>query len=513
MGLKLVHELWHGIATQKYGGVVPEWGVQIIAWISPMTYVDASSSWRFPNRWHRIKVAAAGMYVELLLAVAALHLWTVTEPGLLREICFNVLISASMITLLFNANPLMRFDGYYIFSDLLDLRNLGQRGQQAFTWLNRRLFLGAKHASLPPVVRKRFFTYLTYGVASWCWRILVTIGLMALAAHLFHGMGLLPLLIAGVLGVAGFLHSAVSFFKPSEKAGHIPWGTAWWRIGLGLLVVVAALLFIQINPSAAGLAVVEYPGKAVVRAEVPGFMARQYVKDGQRVEKGQQLIDLANEPEVVQLEMYHAQLGLSETKARMLYLTGRFEEWQTEQQKTAGLKEKVAVQQKRVRAMEVRSPISGRVHAPGLPQQRAHSLTPAILCSRSSPMRPLSFSSRCVSRTFNASARNWRLPPGPSASGCWAGPVNITRSSAGRRRRPPWRCPARCWHHLRTGRSRCAASASERPPPTSRGLPGGLTGPSLSPTTTPSSPKPSGRTWSCCNPDSPCTPPPRRRQT
>lgn len=370
VGLKLVHELWHGIATQKYGGVVPEWGVQIIAWISPMTYVDASSSWRFPNRWHRIKVAAAGMYVELLLAVAALHLWTVTEPGLLREICFNVLISASMITLLFNANPLMRFDGYYIFSDLLDLRNLGQRGQQAFTWLNRRLFLGAKHASLPPVVRKRFFTYLTYGVASWCWRILVTIGLMALAAHLFHGMGLLPLLIAGVLGVAGFLHSAVSFFKPSEKAGHIPWGTAWWRIGLGLLVVVAALLFIQINPSAAGLAVVEYPGKAVVRAEVPGFMARQYVKDGQRVEKGQQLIDLANEPEVVQLEMYHAQLGLSETKARMLYLTGRFEEWQTEQQKTAGLKEKVAVQQKRVRAMEVRSPISGRVHAPGLPQQR-----------------------------------------------------------------------------------------------------------------------------------------------
>ncbi|WP_050025559.1 biotin/lipoyl-binding protein [Verrucomicrobium sp. BvORR034] len=368
--LKLVHELWHGIATQKYGGVVPEWGVQVIAWISPMTYVDASSSWRFPSRWHRIKVAAAGMYVELLLAVTALHVWTITEPGLLRELCFNVLVSASMITLLFNANPLMRFDGYYIFSDLLDLRNLGQRGQQAFTWLNRRIFLGAKSASLPPVVRKRFFTYLTYGAASWCWRILVTIGLMALAAHMFHGMGLLPLLIAGVLGVAGLLHSLISFFKPTERTGHIPWATAWWRIGLAVLAVATALVFIQINPTSAGLAVVEYPGKSVVRAEVPGFVARQYVTDGQRVEKGQILVDLANEAEVTQLEMYHAQLALSETKARIFYLTERFEEWQTEQQKSTGLKEKLMVQQKRVRAMEVRAPISGRVHAPGLPQQR-----------------------------------------------------------------------------------------------------------------------------------------------
>lgn len=378
--LKLIHELWHGIATQKFGGSVPEWGVQLIAWISPMTYVDASSSWSFPSRWQRITVAAAGMYVELLLAVAALHVWTVSDPGLPREICFNVLVSASMITLLFNANPLMRFDGYYIASDLLDLRNLGQRGQQAFTWLNRRIFLGARSTSLPPVVRKRFFTYLLYGAAAWCWRILVTIGLMALAAHLFHGMGLLPLLVAGVLGVAGLLHSVASFFKPSERTSHIPWGSAWWRIALGVAAAAASLVFIQINPTAPGLAVVEHPGKAVVRAETPGFVAGIQVRDGQRVEKGQVLLDLANETEVTLLEMYHAQLAQSQSRARMLYLMENLEEWQTELQKAEGLKEKVAVQQKRVGALVLRAPISGRLHAPGLKQQ------PGTYCDTGHPI-------------------------------------------------------------------------------------------------------------------------------
>jgi putative peptide zinc metalloprotease protein len=368
--LKLIHELWHGIATQKYGGVVPEWGVQLIAWISPMTYVDASSSWSFPSRWHRITVAAAGMYVELLLAVGALHLWTVTEPGFLNEICFNVLVSASMITLLFNANPLMRFDGYYIFSDLLNLRNLGQRGQQAFSWLNRRVFLGAKSASLPPVVRKRFLTYILYGAGAWCWRIIVTIGLMALAARLFHGMGLLPLLLAFVLGTASLVHSTVVFFKPTERSGHIPWGRASWRIGLAVLAAGAALTFIQINPAAAGLAVVEYPGKAIVRAETPGFVSTLHTADQEAVAQGQLLLTLGNESETAQLAMDEAQLALSEARARMLYLTENLEEWQLEVQRLEGLKERVSVQQKRVRALEVRAPVAGRVHAPPLIHQK-----------------------------------------------------------------------------------------------------------------------------------------------
>lgn len=367
--LKLIHEMWHGIATQKHGGVVPEWGLQIIAWISPLTYVDASSSWGFSSRWQRITVAAAGMYVELLIAVAALHIWTISEPGLLKELCFNVLVSASMITLIFNANPLMRFDGYYIFSDLFDLRNLAQRGQQAFVWLNRRLFLGAKNTPLSASVRKRFTLFFAYGAAAWLWRIVITLGLLALAANLFHGLGLIPLLLTAVLCLASMLHSVFLFFSPNEIAGKIPWRSAGWRIGLATLAVGAALTLITINPTAAGLAVVEYPGKSILRAETPGFVAVIHCADGDTVTPGQMLVSLSNEDEQARLRLFESQLDHSQAQARMLYLRENLDDWQTEQQKTEGLREKVAVQRKRVAALEIRSPIAGKVHAPNLHQQ------------------------------------------------------------------------------------------------------------------------------------------------
>lgn len=367
--LKLFHELWHGIATQKFGGIVPEWGLQVVAWISPLTYVDASSSWSFPNRWQRITVAAAGMYVELLLAVAALHVWSVTEAGIEHELAFNILVSASMVTLIFNANPLMRFDGYYMLSDLLDLRNLAQRGQMAFTWLNRRIFLGTKNPPIPPTLRKRFLLLFAYGSAAWLWRIIVSIGMLALAANLFHGMGLIALTISGVLFAASLLHSCFSFLNPREVAGKIPWRTAGWRIGLALCAVALALVFIPINPSAGGLAVVEYQDKAVLRAETPGFVSSILCADGDVVSQGQLLVQLSNKDEDSRLKLLKSQLEMSEYKARTLYLHESLDDWQTEEQKIIGLREKLQVQEKRVRDLEIRSTIAGRVYAPELRQQ------------------------------------------------------------------------------------------------------------------------------------------------
>jgi putative peptide zinc metalloprotease protein len=364
--LKGIHELWHGIATQKYGGVVPEWGLQVVAWISPLTYVDATSSWSFPSRWQRIAVASAGMYIELLIAVAALQLWTMSDAGLMKELEFNVLVSASLVTVVFNANPLMRFDGYYILSDLLDLRNLAQRGQMAFIWLNRRLFFGVKNPPIPATLRKHFFVLLSYGAASWFWRILTSIGLLVLAANLFHGMGLVALVISGLFFTASVLHSSFLAFTSKENTGKIPWRTAAWRIGLASLLVVAALVWIPINPSAPGLAVVEYSDKSVHRAETPGFVSAIHCADGEEVTRGQLLISLTNKDEESRLALLQSQLAVSVAKARSHYLKGALTEWQTEQQKLEGLEEKVAHQQKRVQALEIRAALTGKVNAPDL---------------------------------------------------------------------------------------------------------------------------------------------------
>ncbi|MCA9174684.1 MAG: hypothetical protein KDB14_09365, partial [Planctomycetales bacterium] len=187
--LKLVHELGHGLACKWHGGEVRDVGV-IFVLFAPLAYVDVTSCWRFPNRWQRIHVAAAGMYVELLLASLAAILWTQTDSVATRHLLHNVVIMASLSTLLFNANPLMRFDGYYILSDLLGAPNLAEEGSRAVSGGAAWLFFG-KPLSSPRQLGARPWLIRIYGLLSLGWRVLVCASLLAAAAVLWHGAGLL----------------------------------------------------------------------------------------------------------------------------------------------------------------------------------------------------------------------------------------------------------------------------------------------------------------------------------
>ena len=109
-----------------------------------LAYVDVTSTWRLRSKWARMQVAAAGMYVELFLAAVATLVWARAPLGVLSNVCFNIMTTASVMTVLFNANPLMRFDGYYIVSDLLELPNLYVQGQQYVAYLLRRLLFGIR---------------------------------------------------------------------------------------------------------------------------------------------------------------------------------------------------------------------------------------------------------------------------------------------------------------------------------------------------------------------------------
>ncbi|MEL7338602.1 MAG: hypothetical protein AAFN70_20610, partial [Planctomycetota bacterium] len=132
IALKLIHECGHMLMCKRYGGHVGGWGVMLLLLI-PMPYVDVTSAWRFESKRARILVSAAGMMVEVVLAAIATLVWAATSTGEINQIAYNVMISASMVTLMFNINPLMRFDGYYMLSDALDLPNLANQGQQYLT--------------------------------------------------------------------------------------------------------------------------------------------------------------------------------------------------------------------------------------------------------------------------------------------------------------------------------------------------------------------------------------------
>ena len=135
--LKTLHELGHAYACRALGGEVHTMGVMLLVF-SPLPYMDASSSWAFRERWKRILVAAAGMIVELFVASCAALFWAAAEPGLWKDLAFNMMVIASVTTLLFNVNPLLRYDGYYILSDLVDLPNLYTRGQKQARHLAER---------------------------------------------------------------------------------------------------------------------------------------------------------------------------------------------------------------------------------------------------------------------------------------------------------------------------------------------------------------------------------------
>ncbi|MGW8256302.1 MAG: hypothetical protein ACWGMZ_02330, partial [Thermoguttaceae bacterium] len=127
--LKIFHESAHGIVCKKYGGIITETGIMFL-WGFPVPYVDVTSSWAFRYKSQRIYTALAGMYVELFVAALAALIWINSGPGLIHYWCAHLVIIAGISSILFNSNPLMRFDGYYVLMDLLEIPNLYGFGQQ-----------------------------------------------------------------------------------------------------------------------------------------------------------------------------------------------------------------------------------------------------------------------------------------------------------------------------------------------------------------------------------------------
>src|SRR5678815_4941441 len=168
--IKSIHELGHGLTCKHFGGEVHEVGVMFMVF-QPYFFVNVSDSWTMPNRMHRVLVSFAGIYVELIFAAFATFLWAFVQPGAFRDFLFNVIFIASISTIIFNANPLMRFDGYYIMMDLLEVPNLQAKSRALITHNVKQLLFGAKGADpvlqRMPLPKKRLWLFYCYAVLSW----------------------------------------------------------------------------------------------------------------------------------------------------------------------------------------------------------------------------------------------------------------------------------------------------------------------------------------------------------
>ena len=213
VGLKVLHEFGHAYACRRFGGAVPEMGVVFII-LTPCAYVDATASWKFDQR-ARVAVAMAGMYVETLIAGIFALIWAGTQPGFLHEVALNVVILASATTLFLNINPLMKFDGYYIFSDLMSVFNLQERAFKSLKGWVGSVLLGQPRQERD-YSRGEKWLYAMYGPAAVVYRAMLAFMIIGLVMTQWPGAGL-------VLGAAFVF---VLIVQPVFRAFVFLWSSA-----------------------------------------------------------------------------------------------------------------------------------------------------------------------------------------------------------------------------------------------------------------------------------------------
>jgi putative peptide zinc metalloprotease protein len=294
---KILHEFGHGLSCKHFGGECHEIGVMFLV-LTPCLYCNVSDSWMLPNRWHRAAIGAAGMYVEIVLASICTFIWWFTSPGPLNYICLNVMFISSVSTVMFNANPLLRYDGYYILSDILEIPNLRQK---ASTILNRKLgkwCLGLEEPEDPFLPKRRQWLFATYTVAAAVYRWVVVLGILYFLNKVFEPYGLK---VVGQLIAIGAIYGLLiqplvnmyKFFKVPGRLGKV----VRWRMYTTIAVIVGAIVAICFVPLPSHIYCpleVQARGAKSVYVDEEGTLKEVLVKPGDRVTEGQVLAKLEN---------------------------------------------------------------------------------------------------------------------------------------------------------------------------------------------------------------------------
>ena len=359
--LKLIHESAHGIACRRYGGDVPEAGVLLLLF-TPMAYIDVTSSWRFPSRWQRIVVAGAGMYLELLIASIALIIWSRQPDGLIADACYNVILMASVTTLLFNANPLMRFDGYYILADALKVNNLYTKGTKWFGDLLLSKFFGIPQTA-NRFKRSERIAIGIYGVLAWGWKVLICVGLIIGASVLFQGAGKIIAVLGGVFFFAipfwfqfKRLFGSDSSLRPKAS-----------RVAMSCTAVCALILctfmFFRAPATKSAAAIVQFKNEIPIRAESEGFVDEIRVASGADVVADQVLFVLSNPKLQLEIRQLAQDVNASQIQSRIFKQENQLALFQSEQERLFGLQKQLAELKQQHAGLTVRAPFDGFVFA------------------------------------------------------------------------------------------------------------------------------------------------------
>lgn len=288
--VKIFHEFGHSFAVRRFGGEVHTMGIMFLL-LTPLPYMDATASWSFRNRWQRALVGASGMIFELFIASVAMIIWTNIGDCLGRSILFNVMIVASVSTLLFNINPLLRFDGYYILSDIIDTPNLHQQAAAQVKYVTERYIYGKQDVEGVAETTKESVLLVLFGLLSNIYKVVIFSGILRFISKTFL---VLALFMGASLVITWGVMPLIKFVKYIFYSGDLARVRKRAVITTGIFFSLLALILFVIpfpqNFKSPGI--IESEEYATITSESSGYVDSIYVRNNELINKGDTILTM-----------------------------------------------------------------------------------------------------------------------------------------------------------------------------------------------------------------------------
>ena len=363
VAIKIAHEFGHGLVCRHFGGPVHEMGIMLLVF-APVPYCDATSSWSLPHRGQRALVALAGIVVELGIAAAAVIVWAHSPRGTPHDVALNTILIAGLAAVLVNANPLLRFDGYFVLSDVLDIPNLYQRANKQVQYTIQRTLFGLRQARPVAATTVEALWLSAYFLASWTYRVIVFTAIIWFVSGQLFGLGIL---LAGTAAVTWVVRPLVRYVRWLALDARL--ASARRRaVVVNVLLLAAAAVAIGLVEAPEhwrAQGVIELRNWAELTTTTEGFVSGVLAVDGQDVAAGQTILicvntDLESERRATRATLEELGVQLAEARekdpAAARILSDRLT-WHRQQ---------LAELDRRIEALHVVSPASGRLLAPQL---------------------------------------------------------------------------------------------------------------------------------------------------
>lgn len=299
--VKVIHEFGHGLSCKAFGGEVHEMGFLLLC-LSPAMYCNVSDAWTLPNKWHRIIIGGAGIYVELMIAAIATFVWwNTTSSPFLSHMSLCLMVICSVSTVVFNGNPLMRYDGYYVLADWIEIPNLRDRANRYLSNLFQEVCLGIETMPEPYMELGRKLLFLTYAIVSYIYRWVVTFFILKFMASFLapYKLEIISnmLALAALASMIGWpiyrlgknLHKRGRL--PDMKSGRV---TATALAGGALILGFFFLPLPVTRVREHGLIQFQPDSQSHVYVTVDGILKAVHVREGQFVTRGKILAEFVN---------------------------------------------------------------------------------------------------------------------------------------------------------------------------------------------------------------------------